>query len=291
MRKLSSIVADGKSYLNIFSFLGIVLLSVVILAVFFVLRRSVSREFPTEALIFLYLMLLGSLFFLYFAYVKRMAAKRIAEASNSSISDIEAGRSYVEGEVISSPQKETFKSPITRRDCVFYNYIVRERMKASRMPPRAISTERKDSYLFLEDGTDKILLDTENADINVSRSLYRKVTNPSNIDRYIREFNRRQNLDDWSGNLFNGTLRIYEEKIIEPGESIYVYGNVSKEKHNSEAVKVINSESSDDFFLITDRSQDKVVGMKNKYAAILLLTSLTGLFISTLGFSLIFGLF
>jgi hypothetical protein len=156
---------------------------------------------------------------------------RVKNTPTSNISDLYEGPAEVNGSVV--PLSDTLESPLTRKPCVAFRFIVEEertrRDKEGRTSKswHTIINDKQSVIFGVDDGTGIAAIDLQKAQLILDQDSRMRSgffdEAPSHVETLLREQYGRST-KNW---VFNKSLR-YKEFILEAGDPLYVLGNVRR---------------------------------------------------------------
>jgi hypothetical protein len=165
--------------------------------------------------------------------------RMIENTPTSKVRSIAMGNVEVYGEVV--PEEKTLKSPITGKDCVYYDYKIKEQRSNGKSTYWVTLKSGNDAVKFyLKDSTGSVLVDTKGAKVDIPddysfNSGFGKIP-----DTAIRFFDKN-NIKYKALFGFNKRLRIVE-KYIAPKDKLYIMGTAGDNPYVEEATAQKNEE-------------------------------------------------
>ena len=175
----------------------------------------------------------------------------ISRTQTSDVASVEEGTVEVEGEI--EPARESLTAPVSGEDCVAYEYeATQRRWYGSPAYRPVVETERKTKPFYVDDGTRRVLVDPEGAQIDTEeRETERLEADSSEYDRET-------------------TLK--EVRVPDEGR-IYVFGSAGwSEEHGQTVVQ-----DGLPLFKISDSSESELLGRYRTIAMLSAVTALVGL--------------
>lgn len=224
--------------------------------------------------VFIYAILgffLGAWYF--FKGFRKFRHKRVIEnIETSKIRSVAIGPAEIVGKT--RPFGSLLKSPITKKDCVFYSLLVEEYRgsgKSSRWVTiyKHVSTEP----FYVQDQTGKVLVDPTGANVVSSSYIFESgigKTVPENVNKFFEENDLKL-----KGLVFNKRIRV-RECTISNEQQVYVLGEAMDNPHfengtfktDEKDVMIAKGNMGDDF-TISDKSEKEllssVVSTSNLY--------------------------
>ena len=214
----------------------------------------------SEAFIKLIIIFFGGLFFLYNGLKKLKFKRMIMDLPTSKIKSLAMGFVEIIGKVESC--EELLVSPIDKKDCVYFDlHIERYVRRGKRSRWETVKRIFDTSLFYLNDDSDKILIDSNDAELNfktdlkVQTGLFKEM--PKKIKNYCEE---NEITHQFLG--IKQKLR-FTEKIIEPNDQLYIMGSAI-ENDKTELIKdsgSIKIGKSDDhlYYYISDSSEKELL--------------------------------
>jgi len=155
----------------------------------------------------------------------------ITGTETSFISGILGGLVEVKGTIVPK-ESELLESPWTRTACIYYRFKVEEKRHRTTGRNRTSSywhkiiDDREYAKCAVDDGTGTIVVDLEEADLVLDRDAHATsglfASGPPGIEEVLNERYGQSS----RGLIFNKSMR-YHETVLEPGDEIYVLGDVT----------------------------------------------------------------
>jgi len=167
------------------------------------------------------------------------------------------------------PRGKLMKSPLSKKNCVYYKYVVEEKRSSGKSSYWAtIASGNKTPPFYIEDKTGKVLVDPKKAFIEIPLDLVAKSSTfrdpPEKIKRYLTAAGLKY--ENFLG--LNKTMR-FNEWIIKPGDKLYVMGVAGDNPYVKEAtaqkgVEDVMIQKGDrfDFYYISNKHEKDIL---NKY--------------------------
>jgi HEAT repeat protein len=192
----------------------------------------------------------------YFALRARRRAATMAETPFSNVDRLGRGPRQVckvRGRVVA--QEELIRSPLGRRDCVYYRFVVQEQrtvhsQNGSHTTWVNVVDDKQSVAVCVEDDTGSVRVPLDEADVTLKSAESQKSgmfrDPPARLRRLLAERYGRST----QGLLFNKTLR-YIESALEDGANVIVVGEVANRRggavfRKSEQVGLIVSDKKDE---------------------------------------------
>lgn len=173
--------------------------------------------------------------FFFYKGLKSLKRKRLIENTpTSKVRSTAVGLVEVFG--VATACGANLVSPLSKKECVYYKYVVREK---NMLHPiygfllnswRIIGRGESNACFYLRDDTGQILVSPVGADIEVARHLKLEMgLKPENPPEtlYGFELDSIQSIKDIAG---MGKIKIAEEYYIAPGDKVYVLGSAENRK-------------------------------------------------------------
>jgi len=194
--------------------------------------------------------------------------KRLIENTpTSKVRGLAMGHAEVYGKVARA-LKQLFKSPFTGKDCVYYRYEIEELRSDNKGRSRwvTIRSGTAGTPFYLDDGTGKVLVDTQGADIEIPSDYQLRTSAFSQVPAGIVKFCEKQNLSvkSWFFGM-NKTLR-FTEYYVAPSDKLYVMGSAGDNPYVEEATAqksaediMIQKGKHPPFYYISDKHEHEVL--------------------------------
>lgn len=217
------------------------------------------------------------------AYFAIRAQRRVAALTETPFSKVgRLGRGprqlcKVRGRVFA--QEELIRSPLGRRDCVYYRFVVQEQ-RTHHSQHGAHTTwvnvvdDKQSIAVHVEDDTGAVSVPLDEAEVVLKSAQAQKSgmfdDPPERLRRLLAERYSRST----KGLLFNKTMR-YTESVLEDGANVIVVGEAAKDRdgmvfHKNEQVGLI----------VSDKSDEQITGHYGRKAVWLWVGSAAALFVS-----------
>lgn len=200
---------------------------------------------------------------------------RIKNTPTESVQALSIGPSQIKGTVVTE-DRDPLPAPFTEEECVVVKYEVKESTDSSgdNWNTKAIETVFRPFYI--DDGTGSVLvephdkttfeLDSDGWTETYVDSLSK---GPERIKEFVREHPELSFPGDGVGQIKD---RKYRQKIIKPGDSVYVFGTVQpREQSGGHAAsnedrlvvkKVEDDEMREPMYLISDDEEQNITGRR-----------------------------
>jgi len=220
---------------------------------------------------------------LYCFRIKRL----IENTPTSKIRSIAMGFVEIYGKAIPY-NKNILKTPFTQQDCVYYRYSIQElRTSGKNNYWHTIKTEQKKQMFLLKDETGQVLINPENAHMNIKKNNLFESSLGKDPPENVKYFLNSNNIS-YEGFLFgiNKTMR-YIEHFIAVGDKLYIMGTATDNPYVEEATSdygiedvMIQKGNHNKFFFISDKHERGILSLYTKavYACFII-----GLILMSLG--------
>lgn len=158
---------------------------------------------------------------LYFGF-NALKQKRIMENTpTSKIRSLALGPVEIKGTVT---EENAMKSPISNRDCVYYNYKIQE-YRSSGKSGRwvTLKSDIKGREFYIKDSTGKVLVDSFGANMEIKHSYDKQTIHMRQVPEHLNSFLESQGLSIKKLWIFKSNYRLIE-LIIRPKQFLYVFG-------------------------------------------------------------------
>lgn len=245
----------------------------------------------------------------------------VANTPTSKIRSMAVGLVEIKGKAV--PFKNIYESAVSRSDCVYYEYLV-ERLSGgtnpkSNVPAHWTSVKNEATYkspFYVEDDTGKVLVHPENAIMylpitfkmqpfwknkfqkSIVKDFYFRIFKNTDIAKHSGEGKAQSLLQthpEVRTNLNAAMMWRYTERIIRPGDNVYVMGTAAMKKDSrghdlNEDGLVIKMGEQEKTFIISAFSEEKILRMQVKaFFVKIFFTSF--LFINSFVFLILYVLF
>jgi hypothetical protein len=192
--------------------------------------------------------------FLWFGFREQARLRLIRDLPTSTIRAMAMGPVELKGKAI--PLGDTVKSPFTGKSCVYLKFLVEEKVSSGKNSHwRTRASEEKRVPFVLDDGTGKILLDTQGAKLDVPADTTLSSGMLQDPPGAVKEFLAAHNIP--YQNLFglNRKMR-FQEFFIEKDQQIYVLANAERKGEEVVLGKIPDL----NLLYITDRKDNDILG-------------------------------
>lgn len=194
--------------------------------------------------------------------------RTIQNIPTSKIRSMAMGLVELKGAI--AQEQEVLQSPITKKDCVHYQWKVEEQVettdrngKRRRTYWKTLRTGQKGRHFYLQDETGTVLVETVGANIDVD-SVYREQAHGiSSYSSNVREFLDTQRI---STNKFFGTKKLrVTETILYPSQSLYIMGTAVDNPYVEDASTlhghkdVMIRKGEEGYFYISDKQEKHII--------------------------------
>jgi len=198
--------------------------------------------------------------------------KRLIEnIPTSKIRSIAMGLVEIYGEVVTSLDN-ILKSPFSQSDCVYYRYAIEELRSTGKSTHWA--TIRKGTnyvYFYLRDDTGMVLIDPQNAKIDIPADNVFKSSLAKDPSYMIKQFLEKERVK-FEGSLLgiNKTMR-YSEYFIAPKDKLYIMGTAAdnpfvKDASTFKGIEdiIIKKGKHEKIYYISDKSERMILRRLNR---------------------------
>ena len=198
--------------------------------------------------------------------------KRLIEnIPTSKIRSIAMGLVEIYGEVVTSLDN-ILKSPFSQSDCVYYRYAIEELRSTGKSTHWA--TIRKGTnyvYFYLRDDTGMVLIDPQNAKIDIPADNVFKSSLGKDPSYMIKQFLEKERVK-FEGSLLgiNKTMR-YSEYFIAPKDKLYIMGTAAdnpfvKDASTFKGIEdiIIKKGKHEKIYYISDKSERMILRRLNR---------------------------
>jgi hypothetical protein len=164
----------------------------------------------------------------YWSRKNARVAELIESTPTTPVRELCEGFHEAKGAVV--PVAGTEVSPMSQKTCVHYEFTVKEARtrrsgKHTRTEWVTVVHDRQSLPFALDDGTGQVGVDLNGAELTLARDAYASSgflsDAPPELERLLQQRYGRST----QGWVFNKSMR-YEETVLEPGDELYVLGNV-----------------------------------------------------------------
>ena len=198
--------------------------------------------------------------------LRLMRKKRLIEnIPTSKIRSLAMGLAEVYGKA--SKYRRTLKSPISWKECLYYDYNVQEYRSSGKSGRWVTIRKGKESVSFnLKDSTGTVLINPAKAKIDIPKNDIRiGGILSSSAPKYIESFCERSGIGLSSFLGFSKQLRFIEQLIL-PDDNLYVLGTAQDNPFVDEATSIKNEKD----IMIAKGKDEKVFLISNKHESELL---------------------
>ena len=196
--------------------------------------------------------------------LKAFRFKRIVENTpTSKVRSIAMGFVEVYGEAVLFGEK--LMSPLSKNDCVYYKYKVREE-RGSGKNRYWVTLEEGESKspFYLKDETGQVLIDPAGAKIDIPKGFqFRSGTLSGDPPKTVMEFLNLKGIKHDGLFGFNKGMS-FEEIYIAPGDKLYILGTAGKNQNPEDLKSTTHQDSliiqkgQRNFYYISDRPEYKI---------------------------------
>ena len=198
----------------------------------------------------------------YGGFVTWRELRLIRNTPTSKIRSMPMGTVEVKGTAEQGPEGIILKSPFSGKECLFYRYEIEEYVSSGKNSHWETVSKGFDGVRFvLDDGTGEVIVDPENADVEMPKDNSIRINSADNETDQIREFMNQKGIRGTGGLLFDNDRR-YHEWYVTPGEDVYVFGYASNERDDHGEYPIIKDDERAEMFMISDRSEKELVSKK-----------------------------
>src|SRR4030042_348352 len=227
---------------------------------------------------------------LFFLGFQKLRLKRFIETTpTSKVRSLAMGRVEIYGEVVPA-KKKVLKSPLTGKDCVYYFYTIEEYRKKSNNKSGWVLVDiwAESIPFFLKDETGNVLVDSNGARINIPDDFNQRYESADLLPEKIMAFlfsERSRPVQDYDKvpadvKAFLQCIRInyqvnlqesgnplrFKERVIVPGDKLYILGYAGNNPHLEEGAAKDNVEgimiqkgNIKDLYFISDKPEKEVL--------------------------------
>jgi hypothetical protein len=180
-----------------------------------------------------------------------MLLRFVRDTPTSDIAAMASGDVEVIGEA--RQLDGTLNAPLSGEDCLAYEYTVEQYESGDQGSREIVDSGSSDAVFAVDDGTDVAAIKPDGADLVVDWD----VVEPGEGEGGPRSQsgNEPSAAREIAGALAGSEQRTYKEKLIRPGEDIYVFGEAST--HAEQGVKLIE-EGDNPVYLISNKPEDEI---------------------------------
>jgi hypothetical protein len=209
----------------------------------------------------------------------------IRNTPTSKIRSIAMGLVEIKGQAVQTD--EPLISPITKKECLYYMWKI-ERFESSNKSSRwrTIKKGQEGRYIWVQDDTGSVLIDTQDATIEISKWVSQRIDKQGENQLNARTFAQEKGIK--ISGMFTNTIIRVTEKCITHGQELYIMGTATDNPFVEDASAdegyrdvMIKKGDNQKFFYISDKKEHKIENQ--------LLWLTTFLFISGVG-TLLYGL-
>jgi len=194
--------------------------------------------------------------------------KLIENTPTSNIRSIAMGLVEISGNVVAD-KKNILTSPFSKKDCVYYNYKIEEYRKSGKHSTWVtVKEECKYVYFFVEDNTGTVLVDSKDAEINVSETFKLESGFGKEPTQPLKDFLKNKDMN-FKGMLgFNKTMRFIEWAIF-PKDKVYVLGTAGDNPYVEEGMAQTSTQDimihkDNNIFFISNESEKEILSELGK---------------------------
>lgn len=229
----------------------------------------VQSDSDDPGIVVLFLILFGVIS-LYGGWQRYQSRRLVQDTPTETARSMAAGRTELEGRAL--PRGKPFFQPFGDGTAVVGYYRIEEYEKDSDDEGSDWKTKEFNEFtdpFFLEDETGRALIDADDGvDLEISDENTTRITvgsteeEPDVVKEFLRNHSSMGVPDSGLSGVVFGEKRRYTQKVIPPGEDVYVFGGATPrpdtEGANAEGL-VVGEEESTGRFVVSDMSEDTLV--------------------------------
>ena len=195
----------------------------------------------------------GGLFGFFWGLREYWRLRLLKNTPTAKINSVAIGLAELQGHAV---PRETMTSPIEQLPCVYWHYKVEELRRSGKNRYWATIAEDKSHVPFyIEDDTGKILVDPEDADVDIPQDLCEETGMFSSLSACTQGFCSRQGY----GTGFFERNKRFTEWMIAPRDPLFVFGTVTAPEGQMAGLRktedrLVCYDRASKFFLIADKS-------------------------------------
>ncbi|MBN1896636.1 MAG: hypothetical protein JW789_02810 [Candidatus Aenigmarchaeota archaeon] len=210
--------------------------------------------------------------FLFYRGIRAFMRKRLIEnIPTSKIRSIAMGMVEIFGRVEPQTAKKILRSPMSKKDCVYYKYKVEE-YRSSGKSGHWVTIDKGEKGLpfHVRDDTGVVLVDPKGASVDIPKDFhfstgFRK-KEPETLLSFIKESGIKYNF----GIIFKKNMR-FSEHFLAPNDRCYVMGEAADNpfvedatgKRNADDIMIRKPESGIKYY-ITDKGEKEILSSLNR---------------------------
>tara|TARA_B100000700_G_C14826926_1_gene752693 strand:- start:37 stop:828 length:792 start_codon:yes stop_codon:yes gene_type:complete len=204
--------------------------------------------------------LIGGIVFLVMGLKKLKLKRMIMDLPTSKIKSLAMGFVEVTGKV--KEAEDLFKSPLKQKECVYFDIHVEKwvsRGKNSRW--ETVYRDSETSLFYLTEENEKVLIDTQAAELNFKKDIDLKTGTFGKMPDYIQEFCEQKEIGK---SIFGLKQKLrFREIYIEPNDELYILGTAMKndkmDKISDSGTVKIGKSLDHPLFYISDYSEKEIL--------------------------------
>jgi hypothetical protein len=183
-----------------------------------------------------------------------MILRFIRDTPTSSIGSMASGDTEIKG---AARKLETeFDSPFSDRRCVAFEYKIEEYRSAGRSRKwETVDFGGTNEPFALEDDTGAAAVDPSKASLRIDWDVAAKTDGDTEPPEAVRDFimNSEELSFEYNKSMGTGNPRRYKEKVVSPGQELYVFGEGSS--YSKHGIKEVHAGKAP-IYLISDKPED-----------------------------------
>ena len=219
-------------------------------------------EDPLETWTYIFIAFVGGVVLFVYGFREYRRRSLIANTPTSKIRSLAVGVVEVEGDA--KPNGGVFESPFSGEDCVLYEYQIEEyRDTGDGSDWVTIDSGQTDEPFYIDDGTGKVMVDPEGADLRLPQDGRYRVEGFGELPDAAQEFVRNEAAVDTQTDEWFEEDRRYTEHYIGTDDHVYVFGKALPRDDGGSATNpenaVISTDRDTPMFVISDRSESEML--------------------------------
>jgi hypothetical protein len=217
-------------------------------------------------------------FALYGGWGRFKNAQLIRNTPTSTIRSMPVGAVEVNGEA--APVEEPLTSPLTQQDACMYQLRVREYRPDGEDDSdwETVFYTSKHVPFRLDDGTGKVRIDPDDAQLEIDRETGVDVDDGELPPKPVREWANQHGIDSRHLTSTSRYDRKLQERVLEDGESAYVFGGAQRREEarfaENERNLVVREHDGTETFIVSDQSEGELLEDQLVEAAVVLALAL-----------------
>jgi len=230
---------------------------------------ALQSDSDDPGIVVLFLVLFGVIS-LYGGWQQYKSRRLVQDTPTEKVRSMAAGRTELTGTAL--PREKPFFQPFGDGTAVVGYYRIEEYEKDSEDDGSDWKTKEFNEFtdpFFLEDDTGRALIDADDGpDLEISDENTTQITvgsteeEPEVVKEFLRNHSSQSIPDSGLSGIVFGEKRRYTQKVIPPGDEVYVFGGATPRPDaagsNAEQLVVCQEESTDRF-VVSDKSEDALV--------------------------------